>query len=973
MPLMALSSKYFQVALCLGLTSSAGAAPDATKAPSFDSDIQPLFAAKCISCHGSAPQAKLDLRTAEASLKGGASGASIVPGDAAKSLLVDKIVTGQMPPGKTKLTNAEMDLIRGWIDQGLKGPVGETVAKAGPPVSETEVRAILQVRCVTCHGGTRREGDLDLRTVASRLKGGKSGPALVPGKPDESLMLKRIVNGSMPPERAAKLAAVELATPTEIDKLRSWIAAGAPEAPKFAAPPSSVKEKDRQFWAFQPPTRPDVPKVKNEALVRNPIDAFLLAKLEAKGLSYSTEAGKLTLMRRAYLDLTGLPPTSKEIAEYESDKTAGAYEKMIDRLLASPRYGERWGQHWLDLAGYSDSEGFGQDDGVRPFAWRYRDYVIRSLNADKPYTQFLTEQIAGDEMSNDWKSAKGVASQELIDRLAATGFLRETPDQTDSFERALIAERMNVVADEVEVLASSVMGITVGCARCHDHKYDPIPQRDYYRLSAILQAAYDPYEWQMPSKRIADLALESERKETETWNAPLEVELKQIEGEIKSASNPLRTQLLEERLATLPADVRDDLRKAAALEPEKRNELQKYLADKFSASIKVSDRELVRKFPDLQETLQPLQKKLQAVKSKLKPKPHVRILADNAEPSVNYLLRRGDPVGFGDPVDAGVPAVLKNAALKDYSPVSPFPGATGRRLALAKWLTQPNHPLTARVAVNQLWMRHFDRGIVPSVSNFGHSGAPPSHPELLDWLATEFVNKGWSMKSMHRLIMTSQAYRQTSKVESSKILDLDPDNALLSRMPLRRMDSDTLWDSLITAAGRLDSKAFGPPADIEVTKSKEVIVKPSENGFRRSIYVLHRRQTPVSLMDSFDQPVMTPNCTERRRSNVATQALHMMNGSMSWELARYMAGRVIDTADDPAKQVEAIYLRAYTRKPSEAEIKTGVAAIEEFRKQWPERLNTDHSTAPRAATANWLAVANFCHAILNSAEFSFID
>lgn len=962
---------YLPSRFLLVLLPALALAQTGRKVPAFATDIKPLFAAKCAACHGSAPQGKLDVRTPEAILQGGVSGAAIVPGDAAKSLLMDKIVTGQMPPGKVKLTASEIDTVRGWIN----GESAVTTVKPAPtPVGEVEIRAILQVRCVACHGGVRREGNLDLRTVASRLKGGKSGPALVPGKPDESLMYKRIVNGTMPPERAAKLAAVELATPPEIEKLRSWIAAGAPEAVKTSPPAVVVKEKDRLFWSFQPPKRPAVPAVKNAALVRNPIDAFLLAKLEGKGLSYSKEAGKLTLMRRAYLDLTGLLPTSEEAAAYENDKSPDAYEKLVDRLLASPRYGERWGQHWLDLAGYSDSEGFGQDDGVRRFAWRYRDYVIRSLNADKPYTQFLTEQLAGDEMSNDWKGAKKTADQALIDRIAATGFLRATPDQTDSYERGLIAERMNIVADEVEVLSSSVMGITVGCARCHDHKYDPIPQRDYYRLSAILQAAYDPYEWKIPSKRIAELGLESERKEVETWNAPLQAEQKKVENEIKTATDPFRSRLLEERLGTLPAEVRDDLRVAADLVPEKRSELQKYLAEKFRTTITIDDRELSRKYPELRDQLQPLQKQLQTIKGKLKPEPHVRILADNEEPSVNYLLRRGDPVGFGEAVDAGVPTVLQNAGLKSYSVVPPFSGASGRRLALAAWLTQPNHPLTARVAVNQLWMRHFDRGIVASVANFGRSGTPPTHPELLDWLATEFVQKGWSMKTMHRLMMTSQAYRQSSKVESSDVLTADPDNALLSRMPLRRMDSDTLFDSLVSVAGRLDPTPFGPPSDIEISASKEVIVKPTDAGFRRSIYVLHRRQTPVSLLDSFDQPMMTPNCTERRRSNVATQALHMMNGSMSWELARFMAGRVIDEAEnDRAKQVESIYLRAYSRRPSDKEISLGVEAIEEFRKQWPARLNTDHSAAPRSASANWLAVANFCHAILNSAEFSFID
>jgi hypothetical protein len=320
-----------------------------------------------------------------------------------------------------------------------------------------------------------------------------------------------------------------------------------------------------------------------------------------------------------------------------------------------------------------------------------------------------------------------------------------------------------------------------------------------------------------------------------------------------------------------------------------------------------------------------------------------------------------------------VPTVIQNAALKPYAPASPFPGASGRRLALARWLTQPNHPLTARVAVNQIWSRHFGRGMVPTVSNFGRSGMPPSHPELLDWLATEFVARGWSMKQLHRSIVTSQAYRQTSRVDAAR-LAADPENILLSRMPLQRMDAETLYDSLITVVGRLDPAMFGAPAAIDIRPDKEVVVKPSTAGFRRAIYVLHRRQTPVSLLDAFDQPPMTPNCTERRRSNVSTQALHMMNGSMSWDLARYMAGRVIDEAGgDPARQVEAVYLRAYARRPTPSEIDLGVTVIADFQKQWPARLAADNSDAPRAANAQWLGLANYCHTILNSAEFSFID
>ncbi len=936
---------------------------------SFTNKVKPIFEAKCVACHGAVPQGKLDLRTPEAVLKGGASGPTVVAGDAAKSLLIDKLVTSQMPPGKVKLTAAEIDQIRFWIDKDLRPvPVVEAA------VREQDAHAVLQARCVICHGSGQKMGGLDLRTVASRLKGGKSGPALVPGKPEESLMYKRIAKGEMPPDKMAKDLAVELVTPNESETIRAWIASGAPAPlPIAVAADAIVKKEAQQFWSFQPPVRPSVPTSKNQALVKNPIDAFLLQKLEAKNMSFAKQADRLALMRRAYLDLIGLLPTKAQINAYLNDKSPDAYEKLVDQLLASPHYGERWGQHWLDLAGYSDSEGFGQDDGVRPYAWRYRDYVIRSLNQDKPYAQFLTEQIAGDEMSNDWKSAKGTANQQMIDRLAATGFLRTVPDPTNSNERGLIAERMNIVADEVEVLTSSVMGLTVGCARCHNHKYDPIPQRDYYRISAILQGAYDPYEWKTPNKREFPLALESEVQESTKHNEPIEAELKKVQEELKKVGEPFQQLLIEERLAALPADVREDLRAANDTADEKRTDLQKYLVAKFKSTFEINNRELSRKYPDLQAKTQPLQRQIGEIRGKLTAKPHIRILTDNEEPSIPYLLRRGDPVGFGDPVEPGVPAVLTNANLKPYQPVSPFAGATGRRLALANWLTQPNHPLTARVAVNQIWMRHFGRGIVPTVSNFGHSGIAPSHPELLDWLATEFVKNGWSMKSMHRLMMTSQAYRQESRSVES-VITADPENALLSRMPFRRMDAETLYDSLITAAGRLDPTSLGPPTDIEVGPDKEVTVKASKTGFRRAIFVLHRRQTPVSLLDSFDQPPMTPNCTERRRSNVATQALHMMNGSMTWELARYMAGRVVDEADgDRSKLIENVYLRAYSRAPSDVEITEGLAAIDEFRKQWPARLESDNSDAPRSASAQWMAVANYCHAILNSAEFSFID
>jgi hypothetical protein len=532
---------------------------------------------------------------------------------------------------------------------------------------------------------------------------------------------------------------------------------------------------------------------------------------------------------------------------------------------------------------------------------------------------------------------------------------------------------MNIVAQEVEVLTSAVMGLTVGCARCHDHKYDPISQRDHYRLSAILQGAYDPYEWKNPKMRELPITSEAERKEMDAYNAPFQAKLQRLQEETRVLTESFRKRAVDESIAALPDEERNLVRAAADTPAARRTADQVALAQKHAAILTVDDRTLAQRFSEFRDKSQELQKQTAEVRGKVRANPHVRVLTDNAEPSVPYLLRRGDPTNFGEPVDAGVPRVLENAALKPYQIVSPFPGTSGRRLALAQWLTQPNHPLTARVAVNQLWLRHFGRGIVPTVANFGKSGLPPTHPELLDWLATEFVARGWSMKAMHRLMVTSDAYRQSSRVVES-VRAADPENELLSRMPLRRMDAETLYDSLVSVAGRLDPTLYGHPGELNISADKEVTAKPTDIGYRRGIYAVHRRQTPMSLLEAFDQPAMTPNCTERRQSNVSTQALHMMNSAMTWDLARYLAGRVVDQAPtDINKQIEILYLRTFTRRPTMEEISLGRQALESFRKQWREKLDKENGPEPRGGNGAWLAVANYVHALLNSAEFSFID
>jgi len=924
------------------------------------------------------PQQGLDLRSRATVIKGGKSGPAIQVGSSAKSLLVEKILTKLMPPLEPKLTQEEIDLIRKWIDNGAPADVQEARVAGSSQivaaVTEEDVLPIFQVRCVACHGKRERKGGLDLRTQNSRLKGGKSGPALVPGQPDKSLMILKIKSGEMPPTELQKEYAVRPPTEGELNKLRKWIADGCPAAPERTVGSSgnSVSKEDREFWSFLPPKHPPAPKVRQQYLVRNPIDAFLLEKLEEKNLSYSPEADPLVLLRRTYLDLNGMPPSPAELSAYVNDQRPDRYERLVDHLLDSPEYGERWARHWLDLAGYSDTEGFGEGAPFRPYAWRYRDYVIRAFNSDKPYDQFLIEQIAGDELG-DYKSRE--VTQELVDRLAATGFLRTAADPTWEPEFAFLPERMNVIADEIQILTSSVMGLTVGCARCHNHKYDPIPQRDYYRLSAILQSAYDPYDWVAPKERKLDVAFENEKTEVAAFNAPLKKEIEKLQQSLEAQAKLFREKLLEERLASLPEAVRQDVNKLVSTPQDKRTDVQKYLAEKFKTIIEIKDDDLLRQFEAFKSAAEPIHKEIGEIEKKLRPEPHVRVLSDmGGEPSTNYLLRRGEAMNPGSALQPGVPEVL-SAGLEAYRVFPPWPGASssGRRLALARWLTQPNHPLTSRVMVNQIWMQHFGRGLVPTPSNFGHSGMAPSHPELLDWLASEFVLSGWSVKHMHRLMMTSTAYRQSSR-KNPEVLAIDPENVLLSRRTLRRLDAEQIYDSMLKVAGRLDPKRFGPPEEVEVKPNQEVVAKGSEVGFRRGIYILQRPTNPVTLLEVYDFPRMTPNCVERSQSNVATQALQMMNSGQMWEHARYMAGRIVDdVGEDWGNQVNQVYLRALSRPPTEVEKRESLGTLEELARHWPARLEKDHVETPKRATANWLALASLCHTVLNSASFMFID
>jgi hypothetical protein len=967
--------------------------------PRFETHVAPILKAHCHSCHGPGlQQAELDLQTRDAILAGGKAGPAIVPRDPGASLLLLKIASGSMPQGGAKLAGDQIDLIRTWIETGALSEGEDPDTAAGTPmdtvVSPREIIvATLNLKCLLCHGRRHQEGGLDIRTRDSLLRGGVSGPAIVPGKPEESLLIKRIAAREMPPEEHQARLSYRPITSAELQQLRRWIADGAPfdeENPEPVLPDSDplVSDDDRRFWSFQPPRRPPTPAVRGQDRVRTPIDAFLLAKLEEEDLTFSPEAKRLKLMRRAYFDVIGLPPAPEDVEAYLADKDPRAYERLVDRLLDSPRFGEHWARRWLDGAGYADSEGQADADVIRPNAWRYRDWVIRALNADKPYDQFLTEQIAGDELF-DYKAKTPPLGPKDRELLVATGFLRMGPDGTYSVSQGFVRERMTVVADQLQILTSTVMGLTVGCARCHDHKYDPMPQRDYYRLSAILRSAYDPYDWLSPNDvgvgpdadwnesntRLLRGAPSKEVEEAERLNAPIHDKISKLKEDLESLTAPFRKKLIDEKWAEIPETLTADLREALDAPPEERTDTQTYLATRFGSEMEVTSEELRGRFKDYLEQAVKLEVAISKAERGLS-NPQIRALFDmGGEPTLVHILYRGEHRKPGPLVEPGVPSVL-SAGLEPYRVEKPpwTSGTSGRRLALAKWLVQPNHPLTARVRVNRIWQHYFGRGIVQSEGNFGRTGSPPTHPELLDWLATEFVERGWSQKAMHRLILTSAAYRQSSLFDEKRH-GSDTDNVLLSRFPLRRLDADAIRDSFLKVSGRLNPAPFGPPDDIEAKPDGEVIAKDSPEGARRGIYLLHRRSKPLTMLEAFDAPQLRPNCLRRTHSTVPSQALQMMNSGTLRTSSRYMAGRVIDAAgDDPVRQVERVYLAGLGRPPSESERADGVSTLNHLTQAWTRRLEEGPPPMePKRTKARWLALATLCHMVLNSAEFLYVD
>ena len=796
-----------------------------------------------------------------------------------------------------------------------------------------QVKPILESTCVKCHGGAKTKGGLQILNRELLLKGGDSGPAISNEAPSKSLLLKAIGYGDpelqMPPKQ--KLSEPQIAV------LTKWIEMGAPMMPLTVSRPEGIAEiptkrvvpqvnaETMKFWSFQPVNRPAIPAVQQTDWVKSPIDAFVLAKLEANHLTPAAPATKVVLLRRAYYDLTGLPPTPAETEAFLNDAAPNAFEKVVDRLLASPRYGEKWARHWLDVVRYAETNSF-ERDGIKPNAWRFRDYVIASFNKDKPYDQFVREQVAGDEL-------KPVTA----DGITATGFYRLGIWDDEPADR--MQARMDEFDDMVTTTGQAFLGLTVNCARCHDHKLDPIPQKDYYRLVSFFRGI-KPY---------------SNGEDVLTEIAPAD-ELKAVQDDVKAINR--RKEDLKREIAAIEKPILEALpggEKSLPRSPKKRQEtlgpivLKKIGEDPF------------RHYASLVTELTELNARKLSVAMALS----VKEVGPNPEPT--FVMMRGNAHVPGEQVE---PAFLSVLNPPKANIPTPAPGATtsGRRRALAEWLASDRNPLVARVMVNRLFQHHFGRGIVRSPNDFGSLGDRPTHPELLDWLASEFVAKGWKLKAMHRMIMLSNTY-QMSSTGNPTALAKDPQNDLLWRFDMRRLEAEEVRDSILAVDGRLNLEMGGPGVFPIIPQA--VLAGQSVPGAgwgnstlaeqaRRSIYIHQKRSLVVPILASLDAADNDTTCPARFTTTQSTQALGMLNSDFTNGEAKAFAARLRKEAGENLENQVRLALRlTLCHEPGKEDVARGV--------KFTSDLEKDLKVAPE------MALNQFCLLVLNLNEFVYLD
>lgn len=710
---------------------------------------------------------------------------------------------------------------------------------------EKEVRPILANRCFECHSKTKQKGGLRVDHIGYLKTGGDTGPALIPGKPEKSPMLEAVrwtnEDFQMPPKNnGGKMPEAEIAV------LEKWIKLGAPwpedGSHKVVVTEGGFTEEQRNYWFFQPVKKVSPPDAGGR-WARNDIDRFIAAKQAQQKLKPAPEADRHELVRRIYFDLHGLPPAKEQIDAFVNDKDPKAYEKLVDELLASPRYGERWAQHWLDLVRYAESDGYNAD-AYRPSVWPYRDYVIKSLNDDKPYDRFVKEQLAGDEIAPDDPNV-----------LIATAFLRHPVYEYN--QRDARGQWDIILTDMTDTTGELFLGLSMGCAHCHNHKFDPILQKDYYRLRAFLA----PVHW----RDDITLATAAEKKAFQAQQQQWEAATAEIRAKMDAMTKPILESKVERALTRFTDDLQVMTRKPA----EKRDALEKQLAGLVERQMEY---ERVRFDPVKSLKTDEMKAEYKSLEAELKKFDHLKpqplmeaFVATDAgpvAPPVSITTRKGEQQiepGYLSIIDTSLPKIKATKT------------STGRRTALANWITRPDNQLSTRVIVNRVWQYHFGRGIVATASDFGKLGEPPTHPELLDFLTAKFVKGGWHLKPLHREIMLSAAYRQTARQEPDAVaLKADPANRYLWRFNPRRLDAEQVRDALLAASGELDPHAGGPSGD--------------GNATRRSIYTTKKRNNPNELLRALDMPAGFSSTAERQSTTTPTQALQLLNGD--WLLAR---------------------------------------------------------------------------------------
>ena len=737
----------------------------------------------------------------------------------------------------------------------------------------TDVQPVLRRRCSGCHGAALQNNGFRVDHAASMLKGGYSGKAIEPGKAEESLLVKRVTSDKkefqMPPAGPRLTAA-------EVEAVKAWIAAGAKVPENLLAQPLPRRQSDH--WAFQALKKPVPPQV---AGARSAIDAFVLARLSKEGVAPSPEASRATLLRRVSLDLTGLPPTADEMREFLADARPDAYERLVDRLLESPHYGERWARHWLDLAHYADSDGY-EKDLARPHAWRYRDWVINALNADMPFDRFTMEQLAGDLLPDRSTSTQ-----------IATGFLRQVLTNREAgVDRE--ETRFEQLVNRTNTVSTAWLGLTTGCAQCHDHKYDPISQKDYYALLSFFDRSDEqmidapapgqlgPYLAALPEYKAKRAEL-LKKYEVATL-------LAEWEGYMRTAMEKPGSQAeYDFQLTSMKAMV-DGAQKILRKTLEQRTEREREtIEDYFIRSVSLApgmDKEKMGRLKEARKELNELEKALP------RPSQAMVMLWDESAPKTRIRVK-GQWNKPGVPVDADVPGVLPSIGT-----------AQATRLDLAKWMVRSDNPLTPRVIANRIWQEYFGRGLVRTSEDFGKTGDKPTHPELLDWLAAEFRDSGWSMKKLHRTIVTSATYKQSSNARP-ELRERDPENTLLARQQRLRLAAETIRDTALRVSGLLNSSLGGPsvkppqPAGVEqltYANNNKWVASTGPERYRRGLYIHFQRTAPYPMLMNFDSPDSTVACSRRTRSNTSLQALNLMNDEVFVEAAAALAWRAENEA-----------------------------------------------------------------------------